>query len=131
MVHGVAGPARVIFGRSVLALMLLAVTGCGAHSAPNPFLADQGRVRVEIDNVNFNDATVTVLSSRSGLRRLGVVAGKTKGSFDFDWKRDGQLRLRVTLLAGAGFTTQSIYAEPGDILSLTITPNLRRTIFKR
>ena len=116
--------------RLILSVTWLSTTGCGARQVRNPFLAERELIRVEVDNRNFNDATIFAQSA-SGSHRLGVVTGKTSGSFDLRWQRDSQLRLRVVLLAGARFTTRSIFARPGDLLSLTITPNLRRTIVKR
>ncbi len=117
--------------RFLVVLGLVFALGCGATREDNPFRAvGPGLIRIEVDNRNFNDATVFAIIP-GGQRRLGIVTGKTAGSFDLQWTRDQDIRLRIQLLAGDSFSTNALYVRQGEILQLTIDPILRRTLLRR
>ncbi|MCH7564390.1 MAG: hypothetical protein IH968_11260 [Gemmatimonadetes bacterium] len=106
--------------------LALWVTACASPSA-TPF--DQGGVslgtiQVEVDNQNFNDATV-YLQSGSGEQRLGIVRGKSVKTFVARLMGPYEVRLRVRLLAGGSFTTEAMHASPGETLLLIVPSSLR------
>ena len=106
--------------------LALWVTACASSSA-TPF--DQGGVslgtiQVEVDNQNFNDATV-YLQSGSGEQRLGIVRGKSVKTFVARLMGPYEVRLRVRLLAGGSFTTEAMHAAPGETLLLIVPSSLQ------
>ena len=80
----------------------------------------KAQIVIEVDNRNFNQATVWMLSG-SGERRRGVVNGKIQKTFTIRWPRSDDLRLRVRVLGGRGFTTARQLVFPGDHVELRIT----------
>ncbi len=102
----------------------LGVTACASAGA-SPFDdgVEPGTVHVEVDNQNFYDATIYVLSG-AGERRLGIVRGKTEKTFVARLVGPDHIRLRVRLLAGASFTTETMNASPGETLVLIIPASL-------
>ena len=74
---------------------------------------------MEVDNRNFYDATIYVLTG-AGERRLGIVQGKTERTFVTRLDGPDSVRFRVRMLAGGSFTTESMTAVPGEILVLII-----------
>ncbi len=104
----------------------LGVTACASPGA-SPFDdgVERGTVHVEVDNLNFYDATIYVLSG-SGERRLGIVPGKTVKTFVARLLGPDNIRLRVRMLAGGSFTTEFMNASPGETLLLIIPSSLRQ-----
>ena len=102
------------------------VTACASPGA-TPF-GESGvalsTVQVEVDNQNFNDATIYVLTG-SGEQRLGIVRGKSVKTFVARLMGPYEVRLRVRLLAGGSFTTEAMHASPGETL-LLIVPSSHR-----
>ncbi len=99
----------------------LATSGCGPFTRGDPFTgATKAQIIIEVDNRNFNQATVWMLSS-SGERRLGTVNGRIKKSFPVRWPRSDDLRLRVRVIGERGFTTPRQLVFPGDNVELRIT----------
>ena len=100
------------------------MTACASPGA-NPFNdgVERGTVHVEVDNLNFYDATIYVLSG-SGERRLGIVPGKTVKTFVARLVGPDDVRLRVRLLAGGSFTTDTMHTSPGETLLLIIPSSL-------
>ena len=104
-----------------VAVFTAATAGCSAFGRGDPFTGTtKGQIVIEVDNRNFNQATVWMLSS-SGERRLGVVNGRIKKSFPVRWPRSDDLRLRVRVMGERGFTTPRQLVVPGDHVGLRIT----------
>ena len=108
-----------------LTFSLVFTSAACASTGANPFEGGVAlrTVQVEVDNQNFSDATVYVLTN-SGRQRLGVVQGKTKRTFVARLGSVGDVRLRVRLLAGASFTTRAMLATPGETLLLIVPSSL-------
>ena len=111
--------------------LLFVLASCGGGQAQsNPFVGvGPEQIAVNVDNRNFNDATVYAVVPGSR-RRLGVVTGKTTASFRLDWDRDQTIRLRVDLLAAQTYTTQGLRVRPGEQVQLIIDPILARTLIR-
>lgn len=101
----------------------LGMMACASPGA-SPFddSVEPRTVHVEVDNQNFYDATVYVITG-AGERRLGIVPGKTEKTFVTRLAGLGDVRLRVRMLAGGSFTTERMTASPGEILVLIILAN--------
>lgn len=116
--------------RTLLALVLLVgIGGCSATGIPNPFDREAraaGRLRIEVSNLNFNDATLHVITGGSRTR-LGTVTGKASGSYTLDWGMSGDLWIEVDLVGEGTFSTNSVDARPGQSLELLIESDSRRT----
>ncbi len=102
-------------------VLLVATAGCSTRGSGDPFTGTtKAQIVIEVDNRNFNQATVWMLSS-SGERRLGTVNGRTQKEFPVRWRRQDDLRLRVRVMGERGFTTARQLVLPGDHVELRIT----------
>ena len=112
---------RLLTGVRMAALILLVwITGCSGVRGRDPFTGTtKAMIFIEVDNRNFNQATIWMLS-RSGQRRLGVVNGRGNKTFEVEWEGSDDLRLRVRVLGGQGFTTGRQLPIPGDHIQLYI-----------
>lgn len=81
-------------------------------------------VELLVRNDNFHQATVYT-SPEHGSKRLGVVGGKSKATFRFEWHLP-YLQLRIRLLAGSTVLTETLSVESDDRLELII-PAVRQS----
>lgn len=96
-----------------VALTLLAGCATGG-SARNPFdpsdtggTGSEEPIRIEVQNLNFND--VTVWAMRQGQRiRLGRVTGKTDHTFRVDWNLAIPISFVVDVTGGRSCTTGGV-----------------------
>ena len=94
-----------------------------------PFTRDavaEGTVRLRVQNDNFMDARLYAVGS-SSRQHLGIVAGKQQAVLEIPWDFSKPLRIEIDLLAGPKCTTDTIDADPGDILDLRIESVLSRS----
>ena len=119
--------------RTFLLAAAVAVMGCatGQPDRRNPFeRGEETRsIRVSVVNRNFNQATLYALGPSQ--RRLGVVSGNGSQSFYLPWPADGDLRVRIDVLAGEEFTTNSVSLRAGDTAHLSIENPLYRSLLRR
>lgn len=119
--------------RNFLLAGAAAVAGCmgGAATKANPF--EEGTnatsIRIDVTNRNFNQATLDTLGAVQ--RPLGVVGGNARRNFTLPWPADGNLRIRIDLLAGGRYTTNSVSLQRGDTAYLTITNPVQRSLLRR
>ncbi len=111
---------------ALLTLALLFTSACAATQAGNPFDAPaqgESTIRIEVQNLNFADAT---LFARRGSERIrmGVVTGKTDRSFDLPWTIAYPLQVEINLLAGDRCITRPRSVEPGEVVLLQIRINM-------
>ncbi|MEX2526103.1 MAG: hypothetical protein WEA09_00580 [Gemmatimonadota bacterium] len=110
---------------SFVAFLLLAVGGCasgGGGMQGDPFAGGGGGeagIYIVLENLAFNEATIDAVSN-AGRARLGRVPGKGTQRLQLPWSTSVDLRLEISILAGRSFTTETITANPGDVLSYTI-----------
>jgi hypothetical protein len=116
--------------RAVLALAIVLVSGAcaaGARSTADPFSGGGSRtasvqdrsIRIEVQNSNFNDATIEARGI-GVRRRLGRVGGTRSDEFTLDWRGAGQLYFEIDLLGGETCVTRGIDVSPGDRVRLVI-----------
>lgn len=115
--------------RGLLTLTLVALAGCSVTDIPNPF--DRGsrratQLRIEVNNLNFNDATLHVVTGGSR-ERLGTVTGKASRTYTIGWETARDLWIEVNLVGEGSFTTNAVGANPGEMLQLFIEVDSRRT----
>ncbi len=108
-------------------------SACAGTAQPsNPFESRGSgaeSVRVSVINNNFNEATLRALYRTE--RRLGVVSGNGRKSFDLPWPGVNDLRIRIDILAGDSFTTNQVSVSPGETVFLTIERPLHRSWLRR
>jgi len=94
-------------------------TGPGATS-PGVFIESRPTtVRIEVQNLNFQDARL--YTYRRGSRALlGVVPGKGDQSFVIDWNAPEPMYVEIDMLAGPRCYTEELQVDPGDVLELQI-----------
>jgi len=105
--------------RSSFALVAcVAAAACGVSTnVRNPFdgsleQAREDRLRIQVQNMNFNDATVYAVSS--GQRtRLGNVTGKTDSSFRLEWNYANPISFQIDIVGGGNCRTQPIPVDAG------------------
>ena len=104
---------------------------CGAsRSAPSPFEGDDMRatsaedpIRVEVQNLNFND--VTVYAMRQSQRvRLGRVTGKTDETFRVNWNVAIPISFVIDVTGGRSCRTAQIGVEPDARVWVTVPSNV-------
>ncbi len=109
----------------LLALLGTVVAACGTTSGDrggSPFDAASGegdQVQIEIQNRDFNDATVWAVTP-GGDRRLGIVGGKTDQTYTLDWSRAQTLQLRISIQSGPTCLTRRLATDPGDVIQMSI-----------
>ncbi len=105
----------------------LLLCGCGLLGGGKGSGEEEPRpapiLTLHVENQNFYDATLYALARSGEQQRLGIVTGNSQGTFTFRWTQD-ELRVIIRLLAGGSIATDPILVNPGDSLSLTITPDL-------
>ena len=116
----------------IAAAALLFTTACGllpGGGGDGLFGERRARplIRIEVTNLNFQDATLPAL--RGGERqRLGTVSGKGTAVYTIEWRTPLPLQIEIDLLAGGECTTRPITLDPGDEYALQIEVDIRRTI---
>lgn len=115
--------------RTALALGVAAALAACASSGSgveDPFRGGReggSRVRLEVQNNNFNDAAVFTV--RSGERtRLGRVTGKTVDTFTFTWPISHPLEFSVQLVGGTSCRLQAPAIDPGDQVWIRIPSDM-------
>jgi hypothetical protein len=130
--HGTVGTTASFSDRRRYARLLAATVGVllfasacvGRLGRPrDPFAGGTpnaaGTIQVEVENINFNDASVFVVRLGDNIR-LGDVRGKGEGSFEVPWNPGLPLRLRVNLVGGRGCITPEISVDTGDRIWIRI-----------
>jgi hypothetical protein len=119
-----AGSARSAW---VAALAVLLLTGCAQPARRiDPFSSPSSRattMRVEVQNNNFNDATIYFTQLGGSERRVGDVVGNGRRSFVVPLEFTGDVRFRIELLADGWCTMYPVVVSPGDVIGLQIVPD--------
>lgn len=120
-----------------LVISTLALGGCAGATASDPFQAAPG-VRAEASSIsvyarNLNEEDVTLyVMSPSGIQKVGTVAPNRSETFSVDWDSTWEARVRVEILAGPRYTTNSLpVIAPGDRLEVQVGENARRSVLRR
>jgi hypothetical protein len=112
---------------------LLTVSACASPrsttQAANGSVASPASVGVDIENNNFSDVDVYVVSE--GLAtRLGTVTGNTTAHYNLDpsFLPTDQLRLVATPIGGNGRASSGpLNVSPGQTIHFTVAPRLRQS----
>ncbi len=127
-----AVPPRGWFLLATILLALSASAGCGGTRA-DPMRrggGDQQTIQLRVNNLNFNEATVTAVTSGSRVR-IGIVAGKSSETFTVPWPSLQELRIQISVLAGGSYTTPGVTVGPGERVELLIQENVRASQLRR
>lgn len=100
------------------ALMGLIACGTSRRTAPSPFDGTAGEgsgaedpIRVEVQNINFNDITVWAVRPGGQRTRLGRVTGKTDETFRIQWNLAVPIYFAVDVTGGRGCRTAQVSVE--------------------
>ena len=112
-----------VAGRIAVFCILLAGASFGCTSARSAPLDGSGdaTIHVQVENRAFENATVHAIWPGRRLR-LGTVIGHTTAEYKVDLESSVLLRFEIDLLAGPKCGTEQMWADPGDIIVLEITP---------
>lgn len=120
-----------------LVVATLTFAGCAGAPASDPFHAAPG-VRAEATTIslyaqNFNEEDVTLyVMSPSGIQKLGRVGPNRDEFFTVRWDSTLEARVRVEILAGPRYTTNSIPTiNPGDRLEVQVGQNASRSVLRK
>ena len=118
---------RLAVGALFGAVVLLASCAT-SRGGGDPFSGGGGNreIRIEVLNLNFNDATLWAIGDGTR-RKLGVVSGKNDEDFTIPWRLSGPLAIQIDILAGVRCITQEMMTDPGDIIELQIPADFRRS----
>lgn len=124
-----ATPSRRPATVALLLVVALGVVGCasGGSSVDSPFntAPAEGTIRIEVNNRNFNDATLHAFRGAERIR-LGMITGKTEESFPLEWSASRALQVEIDLVGQRSCVTPELVADPGDVIYLEIGPDFRR-----
>ena len=112
-------------GPALALALLLGAGACGGGTVADPFRPPgETQIRIEVTNLNYNDATLH--ARRGGERhRLGIVTGKSNATYVMSWPLSLPLQVEIDLLAGSSCVTRPLQVDPGDIVQLQIDVELR------
>ena len=102
---------------ALLAVVALgAGSACGGGSARNPFdpsstRAGVDRIRIEVQNLNFNDITVWAMRQSQRVR-VGRVTGKTDQTFNIEWNVAQPIWFEVDIVSGRSCRTGQVPVDP-------------------
>jgi hypothetical protein len=122
-------PVRVV----PLAAVVLAGCASAPRSALDEPLIDPSAVTVEVQNHNFNDATVYAVGA--GVRmRVGRVTGKSDETFTFRWHQE-MIRMAADFTGGGEVLSGQHTVVPGAsqdlVLIISVSPNVTATLLGR
>jgi hypothetical protein len=109
----------------LLAVATLAVAaGCGGGSARNPFDPSStpgggDRIRVEVQNLNFNDVTIWALRNSQRVR-VGRVTGKTDQTFTIAWNVAQPIWFEIDVVSGRSCRTPQVPVDPDSSVWVVI-----------
>lgn len=88
---------------------------------------DPRSLQIEVENRNFNDATVYAVSA-GHRQRLGRVTGKTTETFTFRW-HNTELRMLVDFTGGGRLVSSAFAVTPGQDDDLFLIIGSRRQLW--
>ncbi|MGD2069232.1 MAG: hypothetical protein PVI57_11210 [Gemmatimonadota bacterium] len=116
--------------------LALFLASCGGPTVEDPFGADTRRSRASIISVYAHnqyeeDVVLYVLSTR-GIERVGALAPTREKTFRVEWDAPREMRVRVEILAGPRYTTNSLArVVPGDLIEVRVPDDVRRSYIIR
>lgn len=120
--------SRILLALGAIALM----AGCATRSdAPSPFderrvggaAASEDPIRIDVQNLNFNDVTVWAMRGSQRIR-LGRVTGKTDQTFRISWNVAVPISFNIDVTGGRSCQTGQLGVEPDAVVWLTIPGNV-------
>jgi hypothetical protein len=122
---------RRTLSRVAIAAAVVAAAGCGRPrtEAASPFDGPTGgtearRVRVEIQNLSFNDITVYAVRTSGQRQRIARVTGKTDDIVTIDWNMAIPISFYIEQVSGGACRTGQVGVEPGARVWLTVPSTL-------
>lgn len=114
----------------LLAAVSLLLVGCGGRGRPlNPFDRSEPTggivesIRIEVQNLHFNDATVYALRASQRVR-VGRVTGKTDRRFRINWNVAAPIAFEVDIVGSRSCRTGSVAVEANSVVWLSIPSDM-------
>lgn len=113
---------------AALLVALTLISACGGGRARNPFDPSssgglENRIRIEVQNLNFNDATVYAMRQTQRIR-LGRVTGKTDQTFRIDWNVAQPIAFQIDVVSGRSCRTGQVGVDQGSRIWVTIPSDM-------
>lgn len=121
-------PQLPLVASLVTVLVLAGCSSSGRTSGSDPFSGGgggdrpqgrAGQLRVQVQNQNFNEATITARGP-GVRRRLGRIGGAESRTFTLPWSTANRLYFEVDLLGGDDCVTNAVDVSPGETVRLVI-----------
>ena len=129
LVDSLARGRSGVLTRIVCLGSLVAAGACGGTGrVVNPFDGTvtggvESRIRVEVQNLNFNDATVWGLRGSQRIR-IGRVPGKGDREFNVEWNIATAIAFEIDIVASRGCRTRAVPVESGSRVWVTIPSDM-------
>jgi len=107
----------------ILALLVTAACGTRGSGLDGPAAVTDG-LRISVENRNFYDATVYLLSG-SVRSRLGAVQANASKAFHSEWL-GAYVAVEIRLLSAGSYRSERIAVSPGDAVVIRVPPDLDR-----
>ena len=127
---------RRILGSVALCWMVVIGGACAGssevevESAASPVVQDS--IYVRFINNHFYDARVYVLYGGGARHPLGIIVGKSEGEITPILWQPRTLEFEISFIWETGlYLSDDLSLEPGDIVNLTIPPNIASSTFFR
>ena len=118
---------------TVIALAAVVGGGCSSRTqAPSPFDGSNTRgvagaedpIRVEIQNLSFNDITVFTVRTSGQRRRIARVTGKTDQNVTVSWNVAIPISFYIEQTAGVSCRTGQVGVEPNARVWVSVPSNV-------
>ena len=126
---------RRIVRWATFATVLLVPACATGSSAEDPF-GPSGRsgpqsIGLFVENDNAEDVVISVVSA-DGVQMAATVAPQTSQTFRVEWRRPRDLRVRIEILAGPRYTTNTLGGvQPGERVELWVRRDVERSVIRR
>ena len=121
-------------GRLTRALLCMVLAGASlgcAQTRSAPFAAREDvTIQVHVENRAFEDATIHAVWPGQRLR-LGTTIGHTNTQYLVELETSVLISFEIRLLGGRGCLTEQIWADPGNIIVLEISPEFLERFCRR
>ena len=112
--------------------LMFFMVGCGTTSGgPNPFAgtpagsnSTEDPIRIDVQNLSFNDVSVWAIRQGQRVRLLGRVTGKTDATFTINWNVALPISFSIDVVGGRSCTTVQVGVDRDARVWISIPSNV-------
>ncbi|MDA1102640.1 MAG: hypothetical protein O2956_03500 [Gemmatimonadetes bacterium] len=112
--------------------LMFFMVGCGTTSGgPNPFdgtpagsNSTEDPIRIDVQNLSFNDVSVWAIRQGQRVRLLGRVTGKTDATFTINWNVALPISFSIDVVGGRSCTTVQVGVDRDARVWISIPSNV-------